>query len=396
MATVDLQQTDTSKTPQVGCSGRSATAGTNIARECTAGGTAGTVEVLPALANLETVVVAYEDISGEIGETTWASGTYTWRLNITTTSAFITLQEVHICRLNTAEVSQESLGSVTGLGQSLGSSGVISGGISCSAGSSPLATDKIAVIYVFSNSSEHGGDDAFGHTPNQLINTPIEASDTALVINAGVDALTLTTFNTTTNSERSFTAGVDTLGMTEFNTTINAERSIDAAVATLSLTAFDTTIDIGADTTIDAGVVALTLTTFNATINSETSFTAAVDALTLTSFNAGINSELSFTTNVDALSLTDFNVSINSETQITTTVDALTLTSFNATIVTGGDLSINAGVANLPLTTYSATINSALDIQANVDALTLVSYNVTIEFGSAFKSYYAYGANTLL
>ena len=177
---VDLQQTDapsgSPEAAQVGCSGRSLSGGSpTYARLCTEGGTAGTTEILPALANLETTVVAYNDISDAIGVTSWDSGTYTWRLNITTTSATVTLEEVHVCRLNSSLVSQESLGSSTGLGQSLGSSGVISGNVTGSAATAS-ASDVVAFIYVFSNSHSHGGDDPVGITPNQVLNTPIVAA----------------------------------------------------------------------------------------------------------------------------------------------------------------------------------------------------------------------------
>lgn len=176
MATINLQQTDTDITVQVGCSGRSLSGGLKAGNRCQSGGTAGTVEDKPDLVNAETLVVSYNDISNDIGETTWASGNYTWRLNITTTSGVVTLEEVYICRLNQSEVSQETLGSATGLGQSLGIAGVVSGTISGSAGTSPASTDRVGIIYVFSNTSTHGGNDAVGITPSELINTPIEAT----------------------------------------------------------------------------------------------------------------------------------------------------------------------------------------------------------------------------
>ena len=175
---INLRQTDNSKTPQAGCSGRSAAAGTTGAREMTDGGTAGTSEVIVGIQNFGTLLYVYNDISDAINETTWDAPSggdpYTWRLNITTAVAAVTLEEVYFCRLNSSEVSQETLASATGIGQTISSTGVISGNITTgSAATSPSATDKLAVIYVFTNTNEHGGDEVFGITPNQLIDTPI-------------------------------------------------------------------------------------------------------------------------------------------------------------------------------------------------------------------------------
>ena len=179
---IDLRQTDASKTAQVGSSGRSLAAGTPIAREMTEGGTAGTTEALPAVENLGTTLVAYNDISDAIGETTWAAGTLTWRLNIPTTSTTLTLEEVYVDRLNSSEVQQENLGSSTGIGRALGTAQVESGTVTLSAATSPADTDLLAVIYIFTNTHEHGGDDAVGITPDQLINTPIESTSSQSVV----------------------------------------------------------------------------------------------------------------------------------------------------------------------------------------------------------------------
>lgn len=179
MATIDLQQTDTDITVQVGCSGRSLTASSTAGNRMTDGGTAGTTEDNLSLDNFESLVVAYNDISDNIGETIWAAGNYTWRLDVTSGNAAISLEEIYVCRLNQAEVNQETLGSATAIGQALGTAQVYSNSISCSAATSPLETDRLALIYVFSNSSEHGGADAIGITPSQIINTPIERTAAA-------------------------------------------------------------------------------------------------------------------------------------------------------------------------------------------------------------------------
>lgn len=166
------------------CSGRSVSGGSVNSLDAISGGAAGSAELLPALVNSEAIVIALQMTSGAVGSTAWNSGTYTWRLNVTTTSNAVTLEEVYVCRVNASNVSQEIIGSVVGLGQSLGQSGVISGNISGSAATA-LNTDRLQFIFIFSNSSTHGGDDSVGITPDQTMNTPISISTTFYQMNTG-------------------------------------------------------------------------------------------------------------------------------------------------------------------------------------------------------------------
>src|SRR5262245_22125352 len=54
----------------------------------------------------------------------WNSGNWTVRLNVTTANANITWTDTYICRLNSSNVSQATIGSLTGQSTSLGTTGV--------------------------------------------------------------------------------------------------------------------------------------------------------------------------------------------------------------------------------------------------------------------------------
>lgn len=101
--------------------------------------------------------------------TNWNAGTWTWRLNVCGADVHITLSEVYICRVNSADVSQAIIGSSTGLSISCGSVGVLSGTVSGLA-QTPSAGDYVVIIFVMTNSSmSSAGPQILG---DQTINTP--------------------------------------------------------------------------------------------------------------------------------------------------------------------------------------------------------------------------------
>jgi len=190
MATIDLIQTDTSKTAQAGCSGVSLSSGTPAAREMTDGGTAGVTEVTLSLAANSTEVM-WNDISDALVETTWADGTLTWRLNVTASNMAATLDAVYVCRFDSSDVSQETLGSSTSIGLGLATNQVESGTVTITAATTPADTDKIAIIFSITNGNTHSAQ-SLGITPDQTINTPIERS-VSEVINTALPVAGLAT-----------------------------------------------------------------------------------------------------------------------------------------------------------------------------------------------------------
>ena len=125
------------------------------------------------MVNLENRLNLVVFSSPDLGVTDWAAGDYIIRINITTTTSSILWADSYVCRVNTSCVSQETLGSLTNQGITLSFTGETAMTISCSA-TTALATDRLAFVLAMSNSHEHGGDDAFGYTPDAIITTPID------------------------------------------------------------------------------------------------------------------------------------------------------------------------------------------------------------------------------
>lgn len=388
MATINLQQTDTSKTVQIGCSGSSLTGGDSVAVECVSGGAAGTVEIRPALVNSETLVVAYNDISGEIGETTWASGNYTWRLNITTTSSVVTLEQVYLCRLNTAEVSQETLGSVTGLGQSLGTTGVISGTISGSAATSPLVTDKLALIFIFSNTSSHGGNDAVGFTPSEIINTPIEGG-VAPITGTGVLDSQSATMSGTAERELTSTGALVSQSATMSGT---AERELTGSGSLISQSSTMAGTATVGNAVTGSGALASQSSTMSGTAEIEkTSSGSLVSQSATMSGTAEV-------TKTGSGSLISQSATMSGTAEITKTSSG-SLVSQNS--IMSGTASVEGAISGSGvLISQSATMGGAAEINKTASGA-LIAQNATMNgsgtvSGDDFKPCRAFGANQIL
>lgn len=110
--------------------------------------------------------------SPAVGQVTWQSGTYTVRLNVTTAVADLLLTEVHVCRVNSSCVSQEIVGSTTGLTISMGTTGVKQVDVT-GVEQSATDTDRIYVVLIFQQTSHASM--TFGFVPDQNIDTPIAA-----------------------------------------------------------------------------------------------------------------------------------------------------------------------------------------------------------------------------
>ena len=179
MAAISLTQEDNNTqctTVAAGCSGRSVTAETPIPRDAIFNGSSGSAEASVILNKAEITVVAFHFASGAIGRTSWESGNFVAPLNITTAAAAgSTLDEIHVCRYSSACGNLASVGSATGLGISIAATGVKAGStnISGAAQSSTNTTDKVVILYVFTNGLTHA-DTTFGVTPDQTITTPID------------------------------------------------------------------------------------------------------------------------------------------------------------------------------------------------------------------------------
>lgn len=170
--TTDFQQTnvDANSSALVAlCSGNSNSSDkdSNQAEE---GGTPGSTE------RTHSPDISAADLNGvwmeiiNIDDYDGASGTWITRLSVTTGNHQLTLDEIHICRVNSSYVNQETLGSLVAIGDNLSSASVRTHNVTQSSSTTVVAGDKIIVIYAFDNAQSMP--QSFGYTPDQITQGP--------------------------------------------------------------------------------------------------------------------------------------------------------------------------------------------------------------------------------
>lgn len=162
----------------VACSG--AILGINtMPRECLEGGTYGTTGVNVSVpgSSSNRAGIMFQSPVGVPGKANWEAGDWVVRINHTgNVLAGVTWEAVYICRINSACGTVSTVGSLTGIGQSVTGLGVYTRTVSGGA-SSGTASDMFYVVCVFDNSNSSTR--TLVWTPNQDIDTPIlEASQT--------------------------------------------------------------------------------------------------------------------------------------------------------------------------------------------------------------------------
>jgi hypothetical protein len=120
-------------------------------------------------------------VSNALGVTDWAAGTHDVRFKVNGASADITLNEIHVCRVNAACANQESLGSATSLADLCDTAPQVKQhDVTCSA-TTALDTDKLAYIFTFTCAHEHA-DKGIAVLNDQPIVTPIEEAEGGVLI----------------------------------------------------------------------------------------------------------------------------------------------------------------------------------------------------------------------
>ena len=171
-----LTETDTSSDDVFnstdGCGLGAVTNSVTSSKEATNGGTAGVTAISITLdavqANIDTI--EFESAAGEPNSTSWESGTWTIRIEITTANMNITGWGAKACRRNSAGVPQEGLGSVAGVGD-FATVGVKTATITGSASVGAAATDQIGIMVTPTNNTAKT--QAFAYKPSQNIDTPV-------------------------------------------------------------------------------------------------------------------------------------------------------------------------------------------------------------------------------
>lgn len=169
--TQSYQEEDTAMTctPAAFCSGAGVNGDTDMARKALVGGSAGSTEVTVTVdSSAADLACAWFELDVSAG-VSWDGGTWTVRLNVTTSNHQVALDAIYICRVNSSCTNQATIGSVTALADNLGSTGVRSHNVTGSA-QSPSAGDKVIVVLLFDNMQAMPQD--IGFTPSEIITSP--------------------------------------------------------------------------------------------------------------------------------------------------------------------------------------------------------------------------------
>ena len=135
------------------------------------GGTAGTTERTVTIAKGNTDIgFTLQSAPNWPSETSWPSGNYVVRLNVTTANSNITWEDCYVCRVNSSGVNQETIGSLTAQAISCGTTGVKTMTVSGSA-TTAAATDEIYIVCLFKN-GDHMSSFSIGITPDQNVDVP--------------------------------------------------------------------------------------------------------------------------------------------------------------------------------------------------------------------------------
>jgi hypothetical protein len=169
---VSFQQTDTlvnAATTTAHCASGSVnpSSGSNSA---TVDGIAGTTQQNATLAadvvDANCVWMEINDIDDYDG----ASGTWTWRLDVTNGNMQCELDHVFICHVDSGYSAKNTLCSVESLATSITNANVYSGTLTQNNSVTIAAGDKIILLFGFNNLQ--GMENTFGYTPSQLIDAP--------------------------------------------------------------------------------------------------------------------------------------------------------------------------------------------------------------------------------
>jgi hypothetical protein len=170
---LNLIETDTAATHGASsmCSGQPV-ASTPVARQATAGGTAGTNNLTVTCNNFgPQACVMWESAANEPGLTSWSAGTWTVRLSVVTGNSNYTWQAFYVCRASSTGTNLGTVASNTNVGQQLTSPGQFTATATGVSVPSTNTTDRIYIVLVF----DVGGTPPQSLTiqSNQIINTPL-------------------------------------------------------------------------------------------------------------------------------------------------------------------------------------------------------------------------------
>lgn len=356
------------------CSGLSNSNGTS--RECTDGGTAGSTEVtvnrtIPAQASDVACVMQFSLVVD--GAVSWDSGTWTVRWNLTTANMFCTWDSVHICRVNSSCTSQESLGSSSGLGISLSSTGVKSTTVSGSA-ATPSAGDLVQIVFGFSSSSMN--DQIIGWTPDQNIDSPFTDASTNVVTN--LESFTFSTFGATVNAETNVQASLKSFTFSTFPADVKLAINIPTNLESFTFSTFPASITHNVN--VNTNLASFTFSPQQAIVNAETNVQANLTSFSFGTFPATISLHHFIDANLASFTFSPQQANVNAETNVNSNLKSFTFSTFPATVSLG--VVVNTNLRSFTFSTFPATVNAETNVNTVLKSFTFSTFPATIDLSS--------------
>lgn len=181
---LSFTQTDTANatcdsTERSSCVGAGTTA-INIGKAASVGGTPGTGSAGSGTVPGSSTARDFHFFCTVGAGVTWGAGTWTVRLNVSSSNMNLTWTECYICKVASDCTGSTSIGSNTSVGISLGTTGVKTTTVSGSS-VTPNAGDAVLVGFVWSNGAMT--DQVASFTPDQNIDSPFTVVTPSLLWN---------------------------------------------------------------------------------------------------------------------------------------------------------------------------------------------------------------------
>jgi hypothetical protein len=252
-AALPFQQTDTADSaPRAAyCSGLSINMDTT-GRQASYQGTPGTGTYGVQLsANAKNLAAYWNQILIPAG-TAWNAGIWTISIDVTRGGSGVTLSSAYLCRVNSSNVNQATIGSATGLSIDMSTTGVKTFPIAGTA-QTPASGDFVELVIGLSNSSS--STPLLYWQPNQVISSPFALSSAVVVSSLNLSPTTVT-------GGRSSTGTVTLSGAAPAGGAVMTLASSNTAVAT-----------VPASVTVAAGATGASFTVSTSPVSSTTSVT---------------------------------------------------------------------------------------------------------------------------
>lgn len=350
---LNIQQTDTAGVTAQACNARTVTGATS--RAASVGGTAGSTAVSTGNQNNGTHLTKIAFSWTPDSDTTWGSGTWVVRLNITTGNTNLTIEDLCIRRLNSSNVDQASIGALTAQATSA-SAGTKTWNITGSS-QTPGAGDKVLITLTVSNASGQMNQ-AFSWTPSLIIDTPFTAATPSdLKIRRRVNGVDTDTIKTLTTTDAYYNDGIWTATRTHLGSAEIGGVRVNGTVDNIQIE------DIWLQT---AYTPAQTIV-----------LTANSGSYTLTGQTASLEYNRIFAANSGSYSITGQAATLFKSIILQALSGSYTLSGQNASLLATRQLIANSG--SYVITGQAATIFKSIILAANSGSYSVTGQPVTLQ-----------------